>query len=124
MIDISRLLVQLNNTGLQNKDTPLYQFLKQLLGTVKNVNDSVTNVSSSSSVVNNIINQSAIIFDDYREDNILPLSSPILGQALTEVDDTNVTLTLGGSPSNALINATSLTLGWVGTLAAGRLNSN
>ena len=44
--------------------------------------------------------------------------------ALTKVDDTNVTLTLGGSPTIALLAATSLTLGWTGTLAAARLNSN
>jgi hypothetical protein len=46
------------------------------------------------------------------------------GQALTRVDDTNVTLTLGGSPTTALLSPASLTLGWTGTLAAGRLNSN
>jgi hypothetical protein len=40
--------------------------------------------------------------------------------ALTNVDDTNVTLTLGGSPSAALLAATSLTLGWTGTLAVTR----
>lgn len=44
--------------------------------------------------------------------------------ALTKVDDTNVTLTLGGAPSTALLNAASITVGWSGTLAAGRLNSN
>ena len=37
--------------------------------------------------------------------------------ALTEVNDTNVTLTLGGSPSTALLQATSITAGWTGTLA-------
>lgn len=42
------------------------------------------------------------------------------GAALTKVDDTNVTLTLGGSPSTALINAASLTLGWSGQLAVSR----
>jgi hypothetical protein len=40
--------------------------------------------------------------------------------ALTKVDDTNVTLTLGGSPTTALLNATSLTLGWTGQLAISR----
>jgi hypothetical protein len=40
--------------------------------------------------------------------------------ALTRTDDTNVTLTLGGSASTALLNAASLTLGWTGTLAVGR----
>lgn len=48
----------------------------------------------------------------------------ISGTALTKTDDTNVTLTLGGSPTSALVAATSLTLGWSGTLAAGRLNAN
>jgi hypothetical protein len=43
--------------------------------------------------------------------------------ALTKVDDTNVTLTLGGSPSVALLQATSLTLGWTGTLADSRIAS-
>ena len=42
------------------------------------------------------------------------------GAALTKTDDTNVTLTLGGSASTALINAASLTLGWTGQLAVGR----
>ncbi len=42
------------------------------------------------------------------------------GAALTETDDTNVTLTLGGSPTTALLAATSLTLGWTGTLSTAR----
>jgi hypothetical protein len=42
------------------------------------------------------------------------------GAALTKTDDTNVTLTLGGSPSTALVNAASLTLGWTGTLSGTR----
>ena len=43
--------------------------------------------------------------------------------ALTKVDDTNVTLTLGGSPTDALLKAVSLTLGWTGTLADSRIAS-
>ena len=42
------------------------------------------------------------------------------GTALTKVDSTNVTLTLGGSPTTALLAATSLTLGWTGQLAINR----
>lgn len=42
------------------------------------------------------------------------------GAALTKVDDTNVTLTLGGTPSTALLAATSITVGWSGTLAVAR----
>lgn len=40
--------------------------------------------------------------------------------ALTEVNDTNVTLTLGGTPSTALLQATSITAGWSGTLSLAR----
>lgn len=40
--------------------------------------------------------------------------------ALTKVDDTNVTLTLGGNPANALLAAASLTLGWTGQLSVAR----
>jgi hypothetical protein len=43
--------------------------------------------------------------------------------ALTKTDDTNVTLTLGGAPSTSLLAATSLTLGWSGTLADSRIAS-
>jgi len=42
------------------------------------------------------------------------------GAALTKTDDTNVTLTLGGSPTTALVNAASLTLGWTGQLGLTR----
>lgn len=43
--------------------------------------------------------------------------------ALTKTNDTNVTLTLGGSPTNALLQAVSMTLGWTGTLADSRIAS-
>lgn len=39
---------------------------------------------------------------------------------LSKTDDTNVTLTLGGSPSTALLTSASLTLGWTGQLATSR----
>ncbi|HVT27662.1 MAG TPA: hypothetical protein VHE81_06550 [Lacipirellulaceae bacterium] len=42
------------------------------------------------------------------------------GQALTRTNDTNVTLTLGGTPAASLLAATSLTLGWTGTLSVAR----
>ena len=47
-------------------------------------------------------------------------SGSVTGAALTKTDDTNVTLTLGGSPTSALVNAASLTLGWAGQLSIGR----
>lgn len=42
------------------------------------------------------------------------------GAALTRTDDTNVTVTLGGAASTAMVNAASLTLGWTGTLSPAR----
>ena len=44
----------------------------------------------------------------------------ITGAALTKVDDTNVVLTLGGSPSGALVAPVSITVTWSGTLAVSR----
>jgi hypothetical protein len=46
--------------------------------------------------------------------------SDVTGVALTKTDDTNVTLTLGGTPATSLLRAASLTLGWTGTLAVSR----
>ena len=48
------------------------------------------------------------------------IEQPIANSALTKVDDTNVTLTLGGTPTTALLKAVSLTLGWTGTLGVTR----
>ena len=52
-----------------------------------------------------------------------PTVPSITPAALTKTDDTNVTLTLGGTPTTALLQSTSLTLGWTGTLADSRITS-
>jgi hypothetical protein len=44
----------------------------------------------------------------------------VTGAALTKVDDTNVTMTLGGTPSTTLLRSVSMTLGWAGQLAVSR----
>lgn len=49
-----------------------------------------------------------------------PTCSTTVGAALTKADDTNVTLTLGGSPTTALLAATSITAGWTGILSGTR----
>jgi hypothetical protein len=49
--------------------------------------------------------------------------TPVTPAALTKTDDTNVTLTLGGTPATALLQAVSLTVGWTGTLADSRIAS-
>ena len=48
----------------------------------------------------------------------------VSGAALTKTDDTNVTLTLGGTPASSLLAATSLTLGWTGQLGLTRGGTN
>lgn len=48
------------------------------------------------------------------------VGTDVTGAALTEVDDTNVTMTLGGTPSTALLRSVSMTLGWAGQLAVSR----
>lgn len=48
----------------------------------------------------------------------------ITGAALTEVNDTNVTLTLGGNPATALLRAASITAGWTGQLSLARGGTN
>ncbi|HTJ51393.1 MAG TPA: hypothetical protein VL443_18160 [Cyclobacteriaceae bacterium] len=47
-------------------------------------------------------------------------STPIVPGAFTKTDDTNVTATLGGSPTTALLQPMSFTLGWTGTLSTAR----
>jgi len=56
----------------------------------------------------------------WRGDGTWAVTPAPTGQALTESNDTNVTLTLGGSPTTALLAATSITAGWTGQLAVGR----
>lgn len=52
---------------------------------------------------------------------ITPAASSITGgAALSKTDDTNVTLTLGGTPLTSLLQATSITAGWTGQLAIAR----
>lgn len=50
----------------------------------------------------------------------IPAADIVSGQALTATPDTNVTITLGGTPSTALLKASSITLGWAGTLSIAR----
>jgi len=50
--------------------------------------------------------------------------APFTPSALTEIDDTNVTMTLGGSPNTALLQAVSMTLGWTGQLSIARGGTN
>jgi hypothetical protein len=48
----------------------------------------------------------------------------VTGSALSKVDDTNVTLSLGGSASTSLLRAASITAGWTGQLGLSRGGTN
>ena len=50
-------------------------------------------------------------------------ASYIFPSSLTKVDDTNITLTLSGSPTSSLLQPVTLTLGWTGSLADSRIAS-
>lgn len=50
----------------------------------------------------------------------IPINSSIVSAALTRTDDTNVTLTLTGTPATALLQAVNVAAGWTGTLSAAR----
>lgn len=84
-----------------------------------------------------LINPSAITFIRINADNTVSAldatsfrtaigagTSTVTPSALTKVDDTNVTLTLGGTPTTSLLQSVSLTLGWTGTLADSRIASS
>jgi hypothetical protein len=47
-------------------------------------------------------------------------SGGVTPSALSRTNDANVTLTLGGTPNTALLQATSITVGWTGQLATAR----
>lgn len=49
-----------------------------------------------------------------------PCATPYVANALTRTNDTNVTVTLGGTPATALLQSVSMTIGWQSTLAASR----
>lgn len=56
----------------------------------------------------------------YTAQAIANLAAGTTPQSLSKVDDTNVTLTLGGNPTSALVNSVTITAGWTGLLAAAR----
>jgi hypothetical protein len=93
-------------------------------GTLASVNANVGTWGSATQVAQFVVNAKGLV-TGVSNVTITPAASSITGgAALTKTDDTNVTLTLGGTPSAALLVATSLTLGWTGTLADGRIASS
>ena len=92
-------------------------------GTLATVNTNVGSFGSSTEVGTFTVNGKGLVTAAGNV-TITPAASSITGgAALTKVDDTNVTLTLGGSHATALLGATSITVGWTGTLDDNRITS-
>jgi len=104
--DISRLQAQLNNTGLQNKNTPLYQFLNQLLSNLKNIDNNVTNVVNNPTTpittINQILQSIALGDDNSNNDNndlFVPGSQSGSAQ--------NISILFSGEVPTGLINSSN-----------------
>lgn len=88
--------------------------------TLATVNSNIGAFGSATQCVTITVNAKGLI-TAASQTTCAPLATSIASPAaLTKTDDTNITLALGGTPATALLRATSLTLGWTGTLATSR----
>jgi hypothetical protein len=91
--------------------------------TLATVNSNVGTFGSGTQIPQFVVNGKGLI-TSVSNVTITPAASSITGAGnITKVDDTNVTLTLGGTPTGSVLNSVSFTLGWTGTLADGRIAS-
>ena len=86
------------------------------------VTGSVTSGGSGTAITNSIVQPTITInyivkVTPDANASVATLATP---SPLTKTDDTNVTLTLGGTPATSLLIPVSLTLGWNGTLSPTR----
>lgn len=106
--------------------------LRQLAATIIGSNPTVNDDALAGYIVGSVVWSISGTAYYYCTDNtngaavwtLVPTGTPITPAALTRTDDTNVTLTLGGSPSTALLQAASMTLGWSGQLSLARGGTN
>jgi hypothetical protein len=67
-----------------------------------------------------ITNDTAMTFANFA----LQFGGTFTPSAMTSANDTNVTITLGGTPATSLLQAVSLTMGWAGELSLARGGTN
>lgn len=66
----------------------------------------------------------ALVTDGAGQLSWASFGAPFTPAALTSTSDSNVTITLGGTPLTALLQATSITMGWSGLLPISRGGTN
>ena len=76
--------------------------------------DTINNYASATQI---LVNNGNVISYATKADLGIQTVTP---SAISKIDDTNVTLTLGGGYATALLQATSLTIGWTGNLSVSR----
>ncbi len=129
--NINIYLPDLSQFGSSSVDFEFY--VKKITGdantvTIKTVNGSQLIDGATSTTLTSDNECKGFKFDGYSNYRVISETeaggSTITPAALTKTDDTNVTATLTGTPLTSLLQAVNIALGWTGTLAAARLNSN
>ena len=77
----------------------------------------INNIPTAASATDILVSNGGVVSTRTVASLGIPVITPA---ALTKTNDTNVTISLGGTPATALLEAVSLTLGWTGILAIGR----
>lgn len=77
----------------------------------------INNIPTAASATDILVSNGGVVSTRTVASLGIPVITP---SALTKTDDTNVTISLGGTPATALLQGVSLTMGWNGVLAITR----
>jgi hypothetical protein len=77
----------------------------------------INNIPTAASATDILVSNGGVVSTRTVASLGIPIITPA---ALTKTDDTNVTISLGGTPATALLQNVSLTLGWNGVLSTAR----
>ena len=77
----------------------------------------INNIPTAASATDILVSNGGVVSTRTVASLGIPVITPA---ALTKTNDTNVTISLGGTPATALLQGVSLTMGWTGVLAISR----
>jgi hypothetical protein len=77
----------------------------------------INNIPTAASATDILVSNGGVVSTRTVASLGIPVITPA---ALTKTDDTNVTISLGGTPASALLQSVSMTLGWNGVLSISR----